>query len=92
MPQLEYFKIYRERIDDGGGILSGAAMSNGGMYPDGAVNERITMLRFAVVLLIILPVTLFATPSDFDLICYNVSVPVLLSEIFIFPRACIITL
>ena len=65
-------------------------MSNGGMYPDGAVNERVTMLRFAVVLLIILPVTLFATPSDFDLISYNVSVLVLESEkIFIFARACI---
>ena len=76
MPQLEYSKIYRERTEEhGGGILSGAAMSNGGMYPDGAVNERVTMLRFAVVLLIILPVTLFATPSDFDLISYNVSVP-----------------
>ena len=56
---------------EGDNILSGAAHRNGGDYHNSAVNERVKMIKFAVTLLLLIPVAFSAAPPPY--VDYNVS-------------------
>ena len=56
---------------EGDNILSGAARRNGGDYHNSAVNERVKMIKFAVTLLLLIPVAFSAAPPPY--VDYNVS-------------------
>ena len=54
-------------------LLAGAARSYGGDYPNKAVHERLTMFKFAVTILLLVPFNLSSTPNPYDNLSYSVS-------------------
>ena len=68
--QTEQHQCCRMR-PEGDNILSGAAHRNGGDYHNSAVNERVKIIKFAVTLLLLIPVAFSAAPPPY--VDYNVS-------------------
>lgn len=55
-----------------GHILSAATRSNGGDYPDEEVKERLDLMKFALILLILLPTAWTGSVMHFGDISYAV--------------------
>ena len=58
---------------EGSSILAGATQSYGGDYPGRSVHERLTMFKFAVTILLLVPFNVSTTDTPFDNLNYNVS-------------------